>query len=415
MNENNTNDLFLKYNKALEILQDKFNKLNMEYVKLGDGNPIEHIKFRIKSEDSIKKKLEKKNLEYNAFNIENNLKDVVGIRIICSFLSDLKNLIQYIQNDPELEIINIKDYVNNPKESGYSSYHIIVMVDVLIDNHIEKVPAEIQLRTMAMDVWASLDHKIRYKKDKALNENGEISLQMTNDFMNVIDKTLDNINNEKSQKLITKTTSIPQFCSNNELHLFLYKYIIALNTVENKLNSIKNLYTTNGLVNPIEHIKSRIKPLDAMITKLESRYQPLSLDNLEKYINDIGAIKIVCSFLSDANVIIDLINNQKDFTIIDRQDYIRYPKNNGYSSYHFVVLVPVTLNNKTTNVKIEIQVRTINMELWANLEHKLCYKKMTNDETRLKLKKISEILRIIDTKLDLINLENKIQNPSLKK
>lgn len=404
MLDNEIDELFFKYNLALITLQSKFDKLNTEYLQLGEDNPIEHIKYRIKSNDSIEKKLKKKNLEFNAYNIENNINDIVGVRIVCSFLSDLENLIEYITNDPDLKVLNTKDYIHNPKESGYSSYHIIVSFLVPINNHLEIAKAEIQLRTMAMDMWASLDHKIRYKKNVNLSLEEEYQLSTMREYVSLIDINLDKLNKEKYQNYIQSLNNNNlQFCSKQEINIFLYKYLIAINTIEKKLTLLKEIYIKNNKVNPIEHIKSRIKPIETMINKLEKKGKSLSLDNLEKYITDIGAIKIVCSFLSDAYEIIDIINSQKEFTIIDSQDYIANPKDNGYSSYHFVVLVPVIINKQINNVKVEIQVRTISMELWANLEHKLCYKKNVNDKTRLELKKIANVLQSIDPKMDDIN------------
>lgn len=403
MEENNIERLFSKYNKALEILQERFNKLNTEYLKLGEANPIEHIKFRIKSESSIRKKLQKKGLEYTAENIEQNLNDVIGMRIVCSFLSDLESLITYVKNVPDFEVLNTKDYVHNPKDSGYSSYHVIIALKVPIDGKLETVNAEIQLRTMAMDVWASLDHKIRYKKDVSLSDSDKLSLQTIKDFINLIDHALDNVNRTRETSLIPRPNSTPILGTSYDFHMLFNKYVIALDKIESKLNVLKASYIANNLVNPIEHIKSRIKQIDSMANKLESKGQKLSVENVEQYITDIGAIKVVCSFASDAQTIIDVINNQTDFTIIDRQDYITNPKENGYSSYHFVVLVPVTINDQTTEVKIEIQVRTIIMELWANLEHKLCYKKCVSEQTKLELKRIAEILRAVDPEIDKIN------------
>lgn len=415
MKDNNINKLFSKYTKALDSLKEKFNKLYKEYQTLGEENPIEHIKYRIKTEESIKNKLQKNNLEFSSTNIENNLKDVVGVRIVCSFLSDLVKLIEYVKNDPELEILNIKDYVENPKESGYSSYHIIVAVPISIDGKLEKVKAEIQLRTMAMDMWASLDHKIRYKKNTNLPKETEHKLQQTREFINMIDIDLDELNKRRTQITRSITNKIvPDFCTKEELELFINKYNLALEIVEEKLTLIKEEYIYNNQTNPIEHIKGRIKPLEKMISKLEEKGQALSLTNLENYITDIGAIKVVCSFLSDAKDFINIINNHPSFIVLDRQDYIENPKESGYASYHFVVAVPININNKIDSVKIEIQVRTINMELWANLEHKLCYQKESTPETKKELKRIASALQIIDPEMDEIERNLGEENTSLE-
>ena len=144
----------LIYNLGLEKLKVKLKALNLEYKTLDESNPIEHIKFRFKTDISIKGKLERKekfvgkHLEYTDENIKNYIKDVIGARIVCPFISDVDELIKKIENDPEIEIIGVKDYINNPKPNGYTSYHIIVRVPVIIDNVLEYVNAEIQVRTI---------------------------------------------------------------------------------------------------------------------------------------------------------------------------------------------------------------------------------------------------------------------------
>lgn len=126
-------------------------------------NPVEHIKSRIKSISSAADKLKKRGYDINVDNIRNHIHDMVGIRIVCSFLSDVKKIVSVIENSKHLKIKEKKDYISNPKDTGYISYHLIVYVPIYIDSKEELVEAEIQIRTVAMDFWASLDHKIQYK------------------------------------------------------------------------------------------------------------------------------------------------------------------------------------------------------------------------------------------------------------
>ena len=126
-------------------------------------NPIEHIKSRIKSPESIVKKLRRHGYESTIENMVNHCNDIAGIRIICSFTSDLYQIVDMLKKQKDLEIVAIKDYITYPKASGYKSYHLIVSIPVYLSDRIVNTRVEIQVRTVAMDFWASLEHKIHYK------------------------------------------------------------------------------------------------------------------------------------------------------------------------------------------------------------------------------------------------------------
>lgn len=152
-----------KYSYALRNLETEVNILIDEFAIKHGYNPVEHIKSRIKSAESIIKKLCEKGYEVNEENIYKHVHDIVGIRIVCSFLTDVYDIVGLIENNNLIKIKDRKDYIETPKESGYTSYHLIVLVPVYLSDRIEYVEAEIQIRTVAMDFWASLDHKISYK------------------------------------------------------------------------------------------------------------------------------------------------------------------------------------------------------------------------------------------------------------
>ena len=128
-------------------------------------DPIEYIKTRIKSEDSMKEKLKRKNLEINIENALTKIYDAAGIRIICSFPDDVYDIAQLIKKYDDIEVIKEKDYIKNPKENGYRSYHLVVRIPINIAGEIHKVHLEIQIRTIAMDFWSSLEHQMKYKKN----------------------------------------------------------------------------------------------------------------------------------------------------------------------------------------------------------------------------------------------------------
>ena len=151
------------YDSALKKLNTKIEILNNEFVNRYDHNPIEHIKSRLKTADSIVKKLKKDGCEVTIDNMMNHLSDIAGIRIICSFTSDIYQIAEMIAAQGDVTVIHVKDYIKNPKESGYKSYHMLVSVPIFLSDSVVDTKVEIQIRTIAMDFWASLEHKIYYK------------------------------------------------------------------------------------------------------------------------------------------------------------------------------------------------------------------------------------------------------------
>lgn len=127
-------------------------------------DPIEHCKARIKSAKSMKEKLERKNLSVTVNSALNEIHDAAGIRVICRFLEDIYWIVNMLRNQKDIKIINEKDYIKNPKPSGYRSYHMILKVPIHLENRVEMVYCELQIRTIAMDCWASLEHQLKYKK-----------------------------------------------------------------------------------------------------------------------------------------------------------------------------------------------------------------------------------------------------------
>ena len=151
------------YNSALKEVGTKLEILNDEFVHIHNYNPIEYIKSRIKTPESIVKKLKKGGYESTIENMVTYVKDIAGIRIVCSFTSDIYKLAEMIGRQNDLTVISVKDYMKHPKASGYKSYHMIVSVPIFLSNRVVDTKVEIQIRTIAMDFWASLEHKIYYK------------------------------------------------------------------------------------------------------------------------------------------------------------------------------------------------------------------------------------------------------------
>ena len=159
------NLLMSYYECAIMEIETKFKVLNHELSLEYDANPIESIKTRVKSYDSILKKIRRTNIALNLDSIEENLRDIAGVRVICSFPDDIYKLADSFLRQDDITLIERKDYIKNPKPSGYRSLHLIVQVPIFLQNEKKMVYVEVQFRTIAMDFWASLDHKMRYKKE----------------------------------------------------------------------------------------------------------------------------------------------------------------------------------------------------------------------------------------------------------
>ena len=162
--------LMTYYRCAMMEIETKFNVLNEEYSLAHDRNPISSIKTRLKSFPSISEKLARRGIDNSIEAIEENLNDIAGVRVICSFPEDVYDLVDALLKQDDIELIEKKDYIKNPKPNGYRSLHIIVGIPIFLAHEKRIMKVEIQLRTIAMDFWASLEHQLRYKKDTTFTE-----------------------------------------------------------------------------------------------------------------------------------------------------------------------------------------------------------------------------------------------------
>lgn len=162
--------LMTYYKCAMMEIETKFNVLNEEYSLAHDRNPINSIKTRLKSFSSIKEKIERRGVEPTLHSLEENIHDVAGIRVICSSPEDVYTLADSLLKQDDITLVEKKDYIENPKPNGYRSLHLIVTVPVFLAHEKRLMKVEIQLRTIAMDFWASLEHQLRYKKSFNFSE-----------------------------------------------------------------------------------------------------------------------------------------------------------------------------------------------------------------------------------------------------
>lgn len=182
------------YDSALKKVNTKIEILNNEFVNCYDYNPIEHIKSRLKTADSIVKKLKKDGCEVTIENMMEHLSDIAGIRIICSFTSDIYQIAEMISSQADVTVLQVKDYIRHPKPNGYKSYHMVVTVPVYLTDGSVDIKVEIQIRSVAMDFWASLEHKIAYKFEGNAPENLLKELKDCADMVDMLDKKMFSLN-----------------------------------------------------------------------------------------------------------------------------------------------------------------------------------------------------------------------------
>jgi putative GTP pyrophosphokinase len=156
----------MAYKFALDEMNTKINILKDEFNYIHDYNPIEHIKSRLKSPESILKKVNRKGYDFSLSTIKENVRDIAGIRITCSFISDIYELSKMLAKQKDIRVVDYKDYIKNPKPNGYQSLHLILEIPIFMSDREELTYVEVQIRTIAMDFWASLEHKIYYKYNK---------------------------------------------------------------------------------------------------------------------------------------------------------------------------------------------------------------------------------------------------------
>lgn len=196
-------ELLAYYRCAIMEIETKFKVLNEQFSLQYDRNPIESIKTRVKSTEGIIRKVRKKNLPLSLESVEKNIRDIAGVRVITSFQDDIYLLAECLLRQDDVTLIEKKDYIQAPKESGYRSLHLIVEVPIFLQNEKRPMKVEVQLRTIAMDFWASLEHKLRYKKNIPETEAKQLAHDLVEcaEISASLDRRMEDIRNR-----ITKST-----------------------------------------------------------------------------------------------------------------------------------------------------------------------------------------------------------------
>lgn len=190
--------LYSYYTFALMEMETKFRVLNQEFSLQYDCNPIESIKTRIKSPESLAYKMQRKNIKLTLDNVEENINDVAGIRVICSFPKDIYMLKECLEKQDDIQILCEKDYIKEPKANGYRGLHLIVEIPIFLHKEKKYMKVEVQLRTIAMDFWASLEHKLRYKKNlpEDVDKQVEHELFVCSELSAILDLKMQRIKTE---------------------------------------------------------------------------------------------------------------------------------------------------------------------------------------------------------------------------
>ena len=189
-------ELMVIYRCALREVTTKFEVLNEEFSLMNNRNPVESIKTRIKAPQSIYEKTKRKGCEFSVDSIRKNIFDVAGVRIICSFPSDIFKLAEMLIRQDDIKVVAIKDYISNPKPNGYRSYHLIVEIPIFLAERTEHMMVEVQFRTIAMDFWASLEHKLKYKQNINNAERIAADLKDCADRISALDVQMQSIREE---------------------------------------------------------------------------------------------------------------------------------------------------------------------------------------------------------------------------
>lgn len=193
--------LMAYYRCAIMEIETKLNVLNEEFSLRYDRNPINSMKSRLKKPKSVKEKLEKRNLPVSLESIEKNIYDIAGVRVVCSFEDDVYTIANALLSQDDITLVQKKDYIKNPKPNGYRSLHLIVSVPIFLAKEKKSMKVEIQLRTIAMDFWASLEHQLRYKKDFEFTQDMAKELLLCANMSAELDERMNNLRKKVSEDL----------------------------------------------------------------------------------------------------------------------------------------------------------------------------------------------------------------------
>ncbi len=197
----------LGYKFGIDELMTKINILKEEFTQTAASSPIEHVSSRLKTPESIIEKAQRKGVELSFEAIRREIADIAGVRVTCSFISDTYRVLELLSGQPDVTVLEVKDYIAKPKTNGYKSLHLIVEIPVFLSSGVENVKVEVQIRTIAMDFWASLEHKIYYKYNRTVPAALLTDLKLAADVASTLDRSMERLH-EEVQGLTDETPAI---------------------------------------------------------------------------------------------------------------------------------------------------------------------------------------------------------------
>lgn len=395
--------------KALKKLKEKLEIIKSEV----SATAVAYQSERIKEENSFLNKINNK-LDKNEELSYDMLHDIVGARLVCLNLTDAEKILDKIVNSKEFKVIEKKDYVIKPKESGYMGYHVIVEVPVETPYGIQNIKTEIQIRTILMDIFAREEHKLSYK-GKATTED-KIELRKLSDKLFFYDKAIDQLFKLDPAKTEEATKEELELCSNEfDKVSYFYKNIYDLFD-----NSIKSFIDNYDNKDDILHITSRLKPISSINRKLKERKLKCTAKNILSNIRDVVGFKIVCIDTKVAkefiNSFIETVEKMDKVSIVNISDRLDQPKESGYRGYKLNISYMMPTINGDQPITIEILVRTMVMDAWALHDDK--YFNTPKSEIMIKqLKGLSGALHDVEDTLQVIKskVKSNYSQPDLVK
>lgn len=382
------------YEDRIELFEDTKDRLSKIIKRISElnethGHKVIYTTSRIKCIDSYIEKAMVRT-KYNEIN------DIVGFRVICLTEDDVyafRNYIKNLSSQYRYTIESEKDYISNPKKSGYRSYHIILNITVDTVNGTVVVPAEIQLRTIFMDIFARVEHKWSYKPEIKLTPVEKRDLMEFGGQLKFVEEAFKYSCGENIKT--KKEVVIPESSEKKQYYNVEPFFNAAYNYINGDIISILNSYHDKD---DIVYCSNRIKTIPSICRKLKNKGLEVNSDNIVNKISDVVGFKIVLTDEEEIYSLVNYIEESNLFDIIERKDYILEPKDSGYRAYHIKVRKMIKTSNGFIPIVSEIQFRTVLMDAWSTYEDSV-YGEEISPEKRQSLVFLSNNLKILSDRL----------------
>ena len=346
--------------KALSKLENIIEELNNTFIS--NGNTLAYQNSRIKEENSFLNKVNKRLYEDSEFSYD-KMHDIVGMRLVVLSLSDVYEYVKLLKESDKIKILNTKDYIEDSKESGYMSYHIIVEVPVETTSGIKNVKCEIQIRTIFMDIFSREEHKLSYKGHASVED--KVKLKNLSDTLYFYDSALDGVFKIKNNSLETAPKEDLSIVT-GEYDKISYLYGLVYDKFKDRISKIVSDYENKD---DLLHVTSRIKPISSIKRKLVRKKLSCTAENILYKIRDVVGFKIVCTDKETAENFISYLKSNiaglEKVEITNESNRLDEPKKSGYRGYKINLSYSFPTMTGNQPITIEILVRTMVMDAWA--------------------------------------------------